>query len=267
VRDWLEQLVGQDYLRKSGEYSVLTVTEKGWRVLRGQEAPRLLKPAKRRPEPARAMRDSWEGVDRDLFEALRAVRRRIAAEKSLPPYLVFSDASLRDMARRRPSSPASFLRVHGVGQMKCQQYAEVFLPTLREHCGGRSLAMDVEPPPGPTDTMPPAEASPRTAKGSLILQRAFSLFAEGRSVEEAAQLLDRAPSTALQYLVEYVQDRHLESPCPWVDGTTFDRVAEAVRRVGGERLKPVFEALGGSVPYDRIRVCVACLHNRGKKEG
>ena len=58
VRDWLEQLVGQDCLRKSGEYSVLSVTEKGWRVLRGQETPRLVKPAERRRSAA-ALRD-WE---------------------------------------------------------------------------------------------------------------------------------------------------------------------------------------------------------------
>jgi len=263
VRDWVDQLVGQDYLRKSGEYNVLTVTEKGWRVLRGQETPRLLKPAGRRPEPARAIRDSWEGVDRDLFETLRGLRRQIAMEKNVPPYVVFSDVSLRDMARRRPSTPESFLRVHGVGQMKCQQYGEAFLPAIREHCREKSLAMDVEPPPGAAGSSSLEGTRVRSVKGSLILQRAFSLFAEGRSLEEAARLLDRAVSTTLQYLVEYVACERLESPSPWVDETTFGRVVEAVREVGSERLKPVFEALGGSVPYDRIRVCVACLRNRG----
>lgn len=266
VRDWLEQLVGQDYLRKSGEYSVLTVTEKGWRVLRGQETPRLLKPAKRRAESAQATRDSWEGVDEELFELLRGLRREIATEKKVPPYVVFSDASLRDMARRRPSTPESFLRVHGVGQMKCQQYADAFLPPIRKHSEEKSLPMDVEPPREAAESQPAVEPAVRSLQGGLIRERAFRLFAEGRSLEEAAQSLDRALSTTCQYLVEYITHAHLDSPGPWIDQETFHRVAEAVRQVGSERLKPIFEALGGSVPYDSIRLCVACLRNQTMEE-
>ena len=131
VRGWVEQLVAQGYLAKTGEYNVLVVTGSGRSLLAGEATPRLLKPA--RPATARKSRaddDSWEGVDRALFERLRELRRRLADEKSVPAYVVFGDASLRDMARQRPGTPAEFLEVHGVGQKKAADYGEMFLAAI-----------------------------------------------------------------------------------------------------------------------------------------
>ena len=133
VRDWLEQLAAQGCVRKTGDYHVLKVTEKGWRVLRGEESPRLLAPAKGRPRTARTAKDSWEGVDAGLFEELRAVRRDVARRKGVPAYVVFGDAALRDMARRRPCTPAEFMEVNGVGEKKCRQFGSVFLAAIRTH--------------------------------------------------------------------------------------------------------------------------------------
>ena len=261
VRDWVEQLVGQDCLRKSEDYGVLSLTEKGWRVLRGQETPRLLKPAERKPERAAGPRDSWEGVDRELFEALRRLRRQVAAEKNVPPYIVFGDATLRDMARRRPSTPVAFLRVHGVGQKKCEDYAAVFLPAIAEHCRANSLAQDVEPPPQTRASLPGAEAESDTL--SPIKQEAFGLFAKRLPIDQVAEALNRARSTTIQYLVEYIAWEQVHSPSPWVDEETFFRVAAAAQELGAERLKPIFDRFGGSVPYESIRVSLACLRNRG----
>ena len=132
VRGWVEQLVAQGFLAKTGEYNVLTVTESGWSLLRGDATPRLLKPAARaaKARKSRAHDDSWEGVDRDLFERLRELRRRLADEKSVPAYVVFGDASLRDMARKKPGTPTEFLDVHGVGQKKAADYGELFLAAI-----------------------------------------------------------------------------------------------------------------------------------------
>ncbi len=133
VRGWIEQLVSQDFIEKSGEYNVLVVTELGRTLLAGEVTPRLLKPTK----PTKAARsrksradDDWEGVDRELFERLRVLRRQLADEKSVPAYVVFGDASLRDMARSRPATPAEFLEVHGVGQKRAADYGEAFLAAI-----------------------------------------------------------------------------------------------------------------------------------------
>jgi ATP-dependent DNA helicase RecQ len=82
---------------------------------------------------SKVQQDSWEGVDQGLFEALRTVRSALAQKKGVPAYVIFTDAALRDMARRRPSTPEEFLHVKGVGEVKCRQYAEVMLGAIRKH--------------------------------------------------------------------------------------------------------------------------------------
>lgn len=146
VRGWIEQLIAQGYIKKEEEYGVLTVPESGWRIMRGDEAPRLLEPPKKKVRPAasRAVRDSWEGVDKGLFEALRELRREIAAKKNLPAYIVFSDAALRDMARKRPSTRTGFLQVSGVGDKKCRQYGEDFLELIKDYSVSHGLELDRE---------------------------------------------------------------------------------------------------------------------------
>ena len=136
VRDWTEQLVGQGFLKKEGEFNTLALTESGGALIRGELVPRLLKPA----EPKRSRRrrtaatgDQWEGVDRGLFEELRNLRRDLAHERNVPAYIVFGDQTLRDMARRRPTTLAEFCHVSGVGEKKLADYGEVFVERIRTY--------------------------------------------------------------------------------------------------------------------------------------
>ncbi|MEM9354167.1 MAG: DNA helicase RecQ [Planctomycetota bacterium] len=150
VRDWLEQLVGQGCAEKYGEYNLVALTDLGRDVLRGDHTPRLLKPspkAERRSSSSRkpSAEADWAGVDRDLFEALRALRKEIASEKGVPAYIVFGDATLRDLARRRPSTEETFLAAQGVGRKKWRDYGERFLGAITAHCQQMGLAVDVEP--------------------------------------------------------------------------------------------------------------------------
>jgi len=92
VHDWIEQLIGQDYIEKSGEFNVINVTPKGWNALKGETKPVLLKPAKGKAKTSAVAELSWKGVDRDLFEELRKLRIDIATQKKVPAYVVFGDS-------------------------------------------------------------------------------------------------------------------------------------------------------------------------------
>jgi ATP-dependent DNA helicase RecQ len=87
--------------------------------MKGQRRVRLVQLVWRkkgeRPEKSQADTVSWEGVDRDLFEALRQLRRQLAQERSWQPYMIFSDATLRELARVRPSSLERMRLVFGIG--------------------------------------------------------------------------------------------------------------------------------------------------------
>ncbi len=253
VRDWIEQLVGQGCIEKTGEYNVLTVTPKGWQVLRGQLTPRLFKAAEKPAKVSRIATDSWQGVDRGLFEALRQLRNRIAKKSRLPAYLIFGDATLRDLARQRPATPAALLNVKGVGQKKCDQYGQAVLDTISSYCRTHDLQRDTT---NSTDV-------PNTGQvRSGARQAAFKLFARQRPLKEVAASVRRAESTALQYLVEYIGHERIVVPQPWVDEPTFDRIAEASQNSDLSKIKPVFEQLNGHISYDAIRISLACLRNR-----
>jgi ATP-dependent DNA helicase RecQ len=134
VRDWIEQLADQDCVDRVGEYGVLKLTEKGHRILRGNEQPLLLEPAKKKPAPKPfAATDFWDSVDHKLFEELRKLRRELARERGVPAYVIFSDATLRDLARKKPSTPGALLLVSGIGMKKLEQYGERILEIIRRH--------------------------------------------------------------------------------------------------------------------------------------
>jgi len=132
VMNWVFQLVDQELLeRTSGDRPVLRLNAASWEVMRGQRRVRLIRPRARVRE-TRAEKTSWVGVDRALFERLRALRSEIAQERQVPAFIIFSDATLRDMARKKPTTPAAFKTVSGVGQKKAADWAERFLPIIAQ---------------------------------------------------------------------------------------------------------------------------------------
>ena len=261
VHDWIEQLIGQDYVEKTGEYNVLNVAEKGWRVLKGTEAPRLLKPVERSVKASKVIADSWEGVDKGLFEALRKLRATIAGKRKIPAYIVFSDAALRDMARRRPSTLEGFLEVKGVGEAKCRQYGETILTVIKDYCPANSLEMDIGAYPETFSVKLPVNKPKTDSKPSKARQLAFDMFERKLSIEEVAKSVSRAESTTTQYLVEYIKREKINNPYPWVNKQMFGRIIDAVKQVGSDRMKSIFDLLNGEIDYHQIRISIACLRN------
>lgn len=134
VRQWIEQLVGQGFLAKEGEYNLVRVTDEGRRLLAAQVTPTLLRPAKETRAPSAAVSlDSWDGVDRDLFDTLRKLRREEATQRGVPAYIVFGDATLRDMSRLRPTSLEQLLEVRGVGQKKLADFGQQFVDCIANY--------------------------------------------------------------------------------------------------------------------------------------
>ncbi|MCH8830807.1 MAG: DNA helicase RecQ, partial [Planctomycetes bacterium] len=207
VRDWIEQLVGQKFLEKTGEYNVLQVTAEGRRLLRGDVTPQLLKPkavAKKssRKSAGGVSADSWEGVDEGLFEHLRTIRREKAAELEVPAYVVFSDAALREMARLRPTTLAAFINVKGVGEKKRDDYGQEFVDEIGRYCRDHDLPTDVTASEAPTKPR-----APRTLSKSAIVS--FSHFEQGKSIADVAAQMGRAVSTVSGYLSDFIAHQNV----------------------------------------------------------
>ena len=138
IRGYVEQLIAHRLLRQTDdEYPVLTLTEDGVALLKDAAAvPGLALARQRRPVRGEAPRraaietESWQDVDRDLFERLRALRLDIARSRGVPPYVIFHDTTLREMARLKPRSISDLLSVRGVGARKAEDLGEAFVKAI-----------------------------------------------------------------------------------------------------------------------------------------
>jgi ATP-dependent DNA helicase RecQ len=141
VRGWIDQLVAQGLLRRSGEYSVLVITDAGFQLLKGELTPQLTRPKTR--QQATSSTHKWEGVDRGLFENLRQMRLDIAAERGVPPYVILGDMTLRELARFRPTNADDLLQIYGIGQKKLEEFGGTVVDRIAEYCANEELTSDL----------------------------------------------------------------------------------------------------------------------------
>jgi ATP-dependent DNA helicase RecQ len=260
VRDWVYQLIGQGVLvQDGGEYPVLRLNPQSWEVMKGQRSVRLTRLARRvkgeKPEKSTADMASWEGVDRELFEVLRNLRRDIASEQGKQPYLIFHDNVLREMARMRPASLEKMRWISGVGDVKLNDFGARFLGAIDAHCKKYDLARDVVAHPANLPEQPRGASRPNPQR-----DLAFRLFRRGATIEEVLQQTERSHGTIVEYLCDYIREAKPEGLAPWVADALYQRVAQAARQVGTDRLKPVFLMLNEEVPYDTIRLVLTHLN-------
>ncbi len=126
------ELVRLGYLRQTSEpFTVVELTPEGLAALKDRRQVFLTRPMER-PRP-RAQKVGDIECDELLFEKLRQLRKTLADEHGVPPYIVFGDVSLRQMAREYPVSESEFRRISGVGERKMRDYGESFLDEIRAH--------------------------------------------------------------------------------------------------------------------------------------
>ncbi len=131
LRSFVAQLVDQGALEHTpGDRPLIRLTAHAREYLRGEREVTLRAPKlAARAETARAEED-WAGVDRDMFERLRSLRRTIAEDRGIPAYMIFDDRTLRAMARDRPANAEAMLRVRGVGPKKFEEFGAEFLSCI-----------------------------------------------------------------------------------------------------------------------------------------
>ena len=138
LRGYVDQLLAHGLLQQGGdEYPILQLTAEGLELLKdagaqpGLSLARQKRPEKGRlPKRARVETEGWEGVDRDLFERLRAMRMQVARKRGVPPYVIFHDTTLREIARTKPATIEALRHVYGVGDRKAADLGELILSII-----------------------------------------------------------------------------------------------------------------------------------------
>ncbi|MCL4490498.1 MAG: DNA helicase RecQ [Nitrospirae bacterium] len=132
----VDELIAQDIIREDGDrYPVLKLTQKGSSILFGGGKDIVTALKREEPEDKRrpAKDGGFEPYDETLFELLRAVRKRLAGEQRVPPYIVFSDKTLHEMCRHYPSTSAAMRGISGVGEAKLERYGKDFIDKISRY--------------------------------------------------------------------------------------------------------------------------------------
>jgi ATP-dependent DNA helicase RecQ len=130
----LRQLVHQGFLSQEvGDFSVLKLTPSSWPLLRGEQTLTMARPRVKAEAPRKTARRKTGDIDAnpELFEQLRVLRKKLADQAGAPPYIIFSDKALAEMATKFPTDKTAFLAIHGVGFAKLEKYGDVFLNEIK----------------------------------------------------------------------------------------------------------------------------------------
>jgi ATP-dependent DNA helicase RecQ len=165
-----------------------------------------------------------------LWEALRTMRRRLAEEHGVPPYVIFHDATLAEIAERRPENLTALAQISGIGERKLTAYGKELLDILKQH----------------------ADAAP-----SDTIAETLALFREGLDMHAIAARRGLTPDTIYNHLAHAIGEGLLSIDVLKIPPTELHRIELALESAGGGKaLKPVYEALDGKYEYGLLR-CVA----------
>ncbi len=181
-----------------------------------------------------------------LFERLRELRKRLADDKNIPPFVIFSDATLSDMSQQKPISQAEMLNVSGVGQQKYQQYGEIFIREIRDFLKTVSKSS--------------------SSAGIDTVQYTYQLYQEGYSIEEMAQLRGLSPVTIFSHLSKLYEEGKSIDFSPFITKQQYKEIIGAAKAMNvkkGESIKALYEAMDMKHEYSVIRIALTV----GFKEG
>ena len=240
------QLIDGGLLAKAeGEYPTLVVTAAGREFLRSRASLRLSRKKGQASGKKPADRSRLD-YDRGLFDLLRDLRRTLAEERGVPPYVVFGDVSLVEMAYFLPQSRESFSRITGVGAAKLEEYGEVFVEHIREYGDERGLQEREKPLE--------RRKSRSVRRPGSTYAKTLELFQNGLSIDQIATQRGISPGTVIGHLErlaahgEEIDVRHQ------LDPERYDLIKTEIERSESPWLSAIRDALGDGYSYDEIRL-------------
>jgi ATP-dependent DNA helicase RecQ len=237
VSDFIEFLISQELIAiEQGQFPTIYVSPKGKDVLLGKEQVH-------RRETVKVREIS---KDDPLFETLREVRRSIAETEKVPPFVIFSDAALKDMCARLPRTNEEFLNVSGVGELKLKKYGLNFIQAIRSFC---------EAHPDRQSEQIPVAAPKKTAKKSIgdSHLETFQLHQQNLSIEQIAEERELALSTVENHLIQCAQQGMSVDFTRLIPTEYLQLLEKVVEEVGRDRLKPIKDQLPEEVSYFMIK--------------
>jgi ATP-dependent DNA helicase RecQ len=250
------QLVERGLLDQEPAYRVLSVTAKGLEMLKSREQVRGLvnEPSRSERPSARIKSASAEEAeyDRSLFALLRNKRKELADAAGVPPYVIFSDKTLAQMAAYFPQSKEGLLNMSGMGKVKYERYGADFLKVIKEYCRENRIEEKYKAP------MRDKEDAGRRY---MVVGEAYNA---GRSIQDLMKQYDVTADTILNHLARFIMAgnplRSAEDLIALSNLSPDQQLAvfKAFDTMGSDMLKPVYDKFNGTVNYDELRILRLC---------
>jgi len=242
------ELVRLGFLRQNAEkFNTIELTDEGRAALRARQKIVLTRAVTAPDQPAKH-RAGEIACDEPLFDTLRQLRKRLADERGVPPYIVFSDVSLRQMARNYPSDEKAFSRISGVGEKKLREFGALFMDEIAAHLQTNARQMFAD------DSFAEPAPAPVRSKLNDTARETVYFFRQGKSVEQICLVRGLKESTIYGHLEDAIRAGEAIELDRLVDEKGRREIASAFERHGFGNLTGTFEALGERYSHGQLRV-------------
>ncbi len=258
LSDIFEHLIHKKILEKNlGDFPTYRVSKTGIQWLKNKEQIFLPK-IEQDEETEQIISHKINQIiqfDRQVFAGLKALRKQIADEKNLPPFIIFNDATLQEIAHYLPQSIDGFGKISGIGTQKKEEFGEIFVEKIKKLTQMYNLSP--KPIPENISTNLPKNKK-KSAKQERIL-KTKQLLSEKNSIKKISKILALSASTIYKYIQEILQKSEdandlkiIEHILPTPEN--HERIKNSFKKLGTEKLKPVFEDLNEEVSYDELHI-------------
>lgn len=235
IQEIINKLIADDYLVLSqGQYPVVKMNKRSIDVLKGNEKV-FMKINKKVKKIA--------NTGNELFDVLRDLRKEISTKENIPPYIVFSDASLKEMSTYMPEGEDEFLTIKGVGQSKLEKYGDVFMQKIDEYRKSKNIKTK--------EVKQEKENKKEKIKSHVIT---LNMYNENKSIDKIASERGIGPSTAKEHLFRCAIEG-MEVDLDQLLPEEYEKqIEEVTNRIGYNGLKTIKENLPDEISYFHIKV-------------
>jgi ATP-dependent DNA helicase RecQ len=248
LRRLINQLVSRRLIAKSGdEFPGLALTPRGREFLQARQEIHLPKP-EAVAKPLQKRDKAASGHDSDLFEKLRLLRKELADEQGVPPFVVFGDLALQQMALYLPQSRESFAKISGVGEAKLKQYSKIFTGVIQAYAEDHNL----------TEQEIPVKRSAKTRRPTRLgstYRETQELVSQKMSIENMASRRGLTAGTIVAHIEKLLSNGEkldIDYLRPSVEKCAA--IQAAFQRSGGTAVSAVREMLGRQFSYEELRI-------------
>lgn len=249
LKEFINTLIANGYLNYNGEFPVVTPNEKSRNIVMGEE--KVLFKEERKVQ--RIVEDN------ELFIILKSLRREIAENEGVPPYIVFGDNTIKEISVRMPITKDQLLDISGVGEKKIDKYGDEFIKAVKEYIENNSLEVNFEFLNAKNKTTN-SKTSKRVSDKKKSFEITIEELKEGRSFIDIAKDRDITVSTVMSHIYKYLSDGgKVDFEINFTNLFTKEdeeEVIGAIKKVGYNKLKPIKEEVRDNISYDTIKYII-----------